>query len=76
MRDSKARNKQGSVKDLMGTAVGGMAGLGAIGAMNTIPGMPKNNVGGLASTGVNLALLGNVAKIGMNVIPHKKGKHK
>jgi len=72
VRDTTGRN---NVKDLMGTAVGGMAGLGALGAMNNIPGMPKNNVTGLASTGVNLALIGNVANIGMNIIPkHKKGK--
>lgn len=68
-RDTRGCN---NVKDLMGTAVGGMAGLGAIGAMNSIPGMPKNNVGGIASAGVNIALLGNVAKTGMNIIPKKK----
>jgi hypothetical protein len=70
-RDSIKRDchSRANMKDLMGTSIGGMAGLGAIGAMNGIPGMPANNVGGLASTGVNLALLGNVAKIGMNIIP-------
>ena len=71
----KDKRSHNNMKDLMGTAVGGMAGLGALGQMNQIPGMPKNNVTGLASTGVNLALIGNVAKIGTNIIPQKK-KHK
>lgn len=73
VRDSRSHN---DVKDLMKTSIGGMAGLGAIGAMNSIPGMPKNNVGGLASTGVNLAVLGDVTKIGMNIIPQKKSPKK
>jgi len=71
---SRDTHSRANVKDLMGTAVGGMAGLGALGAMNNIPGMPKNNVSSLASTGVNLALIGNVAKMGMNIIPQKKHK--
>jgi len=74
VRDSRSHN---NVKDLMKTSIGGMAGLGALGAINQVPGMPKNNVSGLASTGVNLAVLGDVTKLGMNIIPknksHKKG---
>lgn len=58
-----------NVKDLMSTGIGGMAGLGAIGAMGAIPGMPANNVGATVGAGVNLANLGNVAKIGLNMIP-------
>lgn len=68
--------KNNDVKDLMSTGIGGMAGLGAIGAMGSLPGMPANNVGSLASAGVNLAMIGNVAKIGMNVIPKSSGKKK
>lgn len=69
--DFKGRN---NIKELIGTGVGGMAGLGAIGAMNSIPGMPANNVGATVGAGVSLANLGNVAKIGMNIIPSKKSK--
>lgn len=72
-RDCRSKANIGG---LLGTGIGGMAGLGAIGTMGNIPGMPANNVGQLASTGVNLALLGNVAKIGMNIIPRKKLKGK
>ena len=74
VRDTTCRN---NVKDLMKTSIGGMAGLGALGAINQVPGMPKNNVSGLASTGVNLAILGDVTRLGMNIIPkHKKKKSK
>ena len=75
---NKQKQASQDVKDLMATSIGGMAGLGALGSMNKLPGMPKNNITGLASTGVNLAQLGGITKIGLNIIPNntKKKKHK
>ena len=58
-----------NMKGLMGTGLAGMAGMGAIGAMNSIPGMPANNIGATVGAGVNLANIGNLAHIGMNIIP-------
>lgn len=68
-KDLTGRN---NIKGLIGTGIGGMAGLGAIGSMNSIPGMPANNIGSTVGAGVSLANLGNVARIGMNIIPRNK----
>jgi len=65
------------VKGTVGLGVGSMAGMGVMGAMGSIPGMPANNVGSMASAGVGFANIGNMANIGMKIIPKiKKGKVK
>ena len=62
-------------KDTVGLGVGSMVGIGAMGAISNVPGMPSQagNVVGTASAGLNLANIGNMANIGMNIIP-KTGK--
>jgi hypothetical protein len=64
------------VKKLIKTGVVGATGLYAIGTINNLPGMPKNNVTGLASAGVNLSLLGGLTKTAMNVIPRSKKRRR
>lgn len=71
---TQKKKSSNQVKDLMKTSIGGMAGIGALGTMNQLPGMPKNSVTSIAATGVNLAQLGQVTKIGLNIIPKKKVK--
>jgi len=56
-----------NAKDTMKLGIGSMAGMGAIGAMSTMPGMPKNNVAGIASAGIGLANVGQLSKTGMDL---------
>lgn len=64
------------VKKTIALGVGSMAGIGAMGAISNIPGMPAaaGNTLGIASSGINLANIGNLASIGMNIIPKNKIK--
>ena len=68
------KKKNDMVKQTIGTGIASMAGMGAMGAMGSIPGMPaaSGNVIGIAGSGLALANVGNVAKIGMNIIPKSK----
>jgi hypothetical protein len=54
-----------------GLGIGSMAGLGAMGAMGSMPGMPAGGAAtiGIASSGMQLANIGNLANIGMNIMP-------
>ena len=67
------------VKGTVGLGVGSMAGLGVIGSMGSIPGMPAGTgaITGAVGSGLTLANVGNLANIGMNIMPKiKKGKYK
>jgi len=72
MKNTNIHMKQ--VKDTVKLGVGSMAGLSAVGAMGNLPGMPTNQVASTTASAVNLANVGNLAKIGMNIIPKSKGK--
>lgn len=62
-------------KKLIGTGVAGMTGLYAMGTLNSLPGMPSNNLTNITSAGVNLAAIGGLSQVAMNVIPkHKRRK--
>lgn len=57
------------VKDTMKIGIGSMAGMAAMGAMSGISGMPKEagTTVGIASAGLNLANVGQLAKTGMGI---------
>ncbi len=63
-------------KDTMGLGITSMAGLGAMGAMSSIPGMPAQagNVTQVASAGLTLTNVGQLAKVGMDIMPNTKKK--
>ena len=68
--------KKTSAKSLIGYGIGSMAGLGAMGAMSGIPGMPANNMTSMVGTGLTLGGIGQVANIGMNIMPSTSTKVK
>ena len=51
-----------------------MAGLGAMGAMSSLPGMPANSLTSTVGTGLNLGGIGQVAKIGLDMFSKNKEK--
>ena len=61
---------------MIGYGIGSMAGLGAIGAMGAIPGMPANTIGTTVGAGLNLGAVGQLANIGLNIMPKKDKKSK
>ena len=56
-------------KATMGLGVGTMAGMGVLGAMGNVPGMPAEAVGAQRTASAGLALLpvGQLAKVGLVV---------
>jgi len=76
---AKKKNKYvGHAKDTMGVGVVSMAGLGAMGAIGSIPGMPAaaGTVTGIAGSGLALANVGQLAKVGMDIMPGTEKKKK
>jgi len=65
----KKINLIGEAKDTMKLGIGSMAGLGAMGAMSSIPGMPvqAGAVTGAAGAGLTLLGVGRMAKSGMTI---------
>ena len=72
--NKKGNSYMGMAKSTMGLGVGSMAGMGAMGAMTTLPGMPAaaSGIAGTAGAGLSMLNIGNMAKIGMNIIPKDK----
>jgi hypothetical protein len=64
------------IKNTIKTGMVGMVGLGALGSLGNVQGMPKNDIVGIASAGVSIANLGNLANIGMNIMPKSNKKYK
>ena len=64
------------VKNTMSLGMSTMAGGFALGTMANMPGMPAEAKGtaNIAMTGMNLANIGNLANVGMNIMPTSKGK--
>lgn len=74
--------KNNPAKDLMNAAIntttlgiGSMAGLGAMGAISTLPGMPvqAQTIMPLAGTGLVLANIGQLANTGMTIAKTPQG---
>ena len=65
----KKETLMGLAKESMGLGVASMAGLGAMGAMSNVPGMPAaaGNVTQAAGAGLTLVNVGQTAKIGMAI---------
>jgi len=63
-------------KESVGLGVLSMGGLGAMGAMNNILGMPAQagNVTGVVGVGLTLTNVGKMVGVGMDIILTKKGK--
>ena len=73
-----AKNKYMKMaKGTVGLGVGSMAGMGVMGAMGSIPGMPAGTgaITGAVGSGLTLANVGNLAHIGMNIMPKTDKKH-
>ena len=70
-KDCKSKNNElmDNAKDTIGLGIGSMAGLGAMGAMQNLPGMPKEAAGitSIAGSGLMLANVGQMAKTGMSL---------
>lgn len=60
------------IRNTVALGVGSMAGSYALGVMGNLPGMPSNNVTGIANASLGLANVGGLANIGMNVMPRSK----
>jgi len=74
-----AKKKNNLVKDTMAVGIGSMAGLGAMGAMSNIPGMPKEsgNIVGAAGAGFTMLNIGQMTKNAMSITGSMKtGKKK
>ena len=69
MTDEKSNKLMQAAKSQMKLSMVSMAGMGALGAMGNIPGMPAgaSNVAGIASSGLALANVGQLANTGMVV---------
>ena len=65
----KKKSLIGHAKETIGIGIMGGAGLGAMGAMSNIPGMPAaaGNVTQIAGSGLALVGVGKVAEIGMAI---------
>ena len=72
------KQTKNTMKDLMGVSIGGMAGLGAMGTLSKVPGMPPQATGviPMAAVGVNLAQTGSLLNIVKNIVPDDKSKNK
>lgn len=67
---AKRKNElMGNIKDTMAVGIGSMAGLGAMGAMANLPGMPAEagTVSRVAGSGLVLANVGQLGKTGMGI---------
>ena len=64
------------MKNLMGVSIGGMAGLGAMGAMSKVPGMPDEakSVIPIASVGVQIGTIGAMVGVAKDILPKDKKK--
>jgi hypothetical protein len=62
-------NYKKNVKDTMAVGIGSMAGMGAIGAMGNIPGMPpsSSNISQIAGAGFTIANIGQMSKNAMGL---------
>lgn len=69
VKKKKDTDLMGMAKESVGLGVGSMAGMGVMGAMSGIPGMPCAASGIPRTVGAGLGLLnvGQVAKIGMGI---------
>jgi hypothetical protein len=65
-------------KESVGLGVTSMAGGFALGSMAGIPGMPSqaSNIESAGMAGLQLANIGNLARIGMNIMPGDSRKTK
>lgn len=74
----KKKNLLDNTKDLMGVGITGMAGLGAMGQMSTIPGMPAqaNTLTPIVGAGVNIAGIGATLNITKDIFSTDKKKCK
>ena len=63
-------------KDTMKVGITGMAGYGVFGAMGSIPGMPAeaSAVTRVGGAGLQLAAVGQLAKVGLDIMPDDKKK--
>jgi hypothetical protein len=67
--------KKSQAKELISYGIGSMAGLGAMGAIGGIPGMPAagKTLTTTVGAGLNIGAIGQMANIGLNIMP-KTGK--
>ena len=74
----KTKKTKKNINDLMSVSIGGMAGLGVMGAMSKIPGMPTQAAGviPMAATGVNIAQAGTLFNISKDMFSMDKSKKK
>ena len=75
------KKTKSAMKDLMGVGIGGMAGLGVMGHMSNLPGMPVQAQGmiPIVGAGVNIAGIGatfNISKAMMDDTSKNKCKKK
>ena len=72
-----SKNKYlGMAKSTMGLGITSMAGMSAMGAMSGMSGMPAaaSGIVGTTSAAFGQANVGNLAHIGLNIMPKSKGK--
>lgn len=55
------------VKETMQVGIGSMAGMGAVGMMGQIPGMPANNTSQIVGASMGIANIGQLSKNAMNL---------
>ena len=73
MKHKQRRNSlMDDTKDTVKLGIGSMAGMGAIGAMTKIPGMPNTPIPGIVGSGLAIANIGQLGKTGMNMA-HRMG---
>lgn len=62
----------------MKTGIGGMVGLGAMGAISNVPGMPKEAKGviPIASAGVQIGTIGAMVNVAKDILPKDKKSKK